>query len=175
MKVERWAKLTGASHVYQLWFVNTYINVNVFKHWIKLPFLMLYAMFNVISEDKKGDFPVSFSVTVATRVGQSAACASRTGRLSKGRTEGQTAGETGKGRRRCVCVWAKKLTICGLHDTGLMVVAPGNASHRGHLGPLRVARGALRQPRHIGGCWVVICGEWGVWGLNIFLMCFQIS
>lgn len=40
----------------------------------------------------------SCSVIVATQEGRSAACASLTGRLTKGRTEGQTAGEKEKGR-----------------------------------------------------------------------------
>lgn len=46
----------------------------------------------------------SCSVTVATQEGRSAACASLTGRLTKGRTEGQTAGEKKKGRWLCVSV-----------------------------------------------------------------------
>lgn len=51
------------------------------------------------------------SVTIATQEGQSAACASLTGRLTKERTEGQTAGEKGEWRwlyfcvvRFCACV-----------------------------------------------------------------------
>lgn len=36
-----------------------------------------------------------------------------------------------------VCV-SGGLTICSLHDAGVVVVAAGNASHRGHLGPLRM-------------------------------------
>lgn len=47
---------------------------------------------------------------------------------------------------------SRKLTICGLHDVGVVVAAAGTASHRGYLGPLRMKRGALRQPCHIGGC-----------------------
>lgn len=85
---------------------------------------------------------------MATQDGQSAARASLT------ETEGQTAGEKGKGEVTMflsVCV-SKKLTICGLHDAGVVVVAAGNASHRGHLGPLRMKRGAFRQPCHIRRC-----------------------
>lgn len=86
--------------------------------------------------------------------GQTAAWCSLTDRLTKALTDGQAAGEREKGGycvfHVCLCD-SRKLTICGLHDTGVVVVAPGNASHRGHLGPLCVTRGALRQPRHIGG------------------------
>lgn len=87
--------------------------------------------------------------------------------LTDGLQRWQTDRQQERGRREvtafhvCLCE-SRKLTICGLHDTGVVVVAPGNASHRGHLGPLRVTRGAFRQPRHIGGRWVVICSERGV-------------
>lgn len=89
---------------------------------------------------------------------------SHQGQADEWEEEGQTAGgdqEGGVGSDGVLVKPAKKLTICGLHDTRLVVVAPGDASHRGHLGPLRVARLALRQPRHIRGRRVVICGEWG--------------
>lgn len=74
--------------------------------------------------------------------GQSAACCSLTDRLTKVVTDGQTAGGEGEKGGYCVlhvCLCdSRKLTICGLHDTGVVVVAPGHASHRGHLGPLCV-------------------------------------
>lgn len=93
------------------------------------------------------------SVTMATQEGQSAACASLIGRLTKEKTEGQTAGEKGKTEVNlflfvccCVCVYiyvCSKLTICSLHDSGVVVVATGNASYRNNLGLLRMKRGAL--------------------------------
>lgn len=89
-----------------------------------------------------------------------------------GPTEAQTGGQTaggekgGQGAFVCLCD-SRRLTICGLHGTGVVIVAPRNASHRGHLGPLCVTRGAFRQPRHIGGRWVVICSERGVGRLKV--------
>lgn len=69
-------------------------------------------------------------------------------------------GDTANWRGRRFCAWKEQLTICGLHDVGLVVVAAGNASHWGHLGPLHMMWGALRQARHVWRRQVVICGEW---------------
>lgn len=93
---------------------------------------------------------------MATQKGQ-CVCQQRESVRLKGRKDGQEEEAGGA----FLVERVKKLTVAGFHDTCLVVAPPGDATYRGHLGPLRVARRALRQPRHIGGRRVVICDEWG--------------
>lgn len=132
-----------------------------------LPFLLNLYIYAFLGASKmQWVLPLTLSACLWKwwRLAQSGSV-SLTDRLTKALTDGRAAGEREKGGycvfHVCLCD-SRKLTICGLHDTGVVVVAPGNASHRGHLGPLCVTWGAFRQPRHIGGRWVVICSERGV-------------
>lgn len=137
-----------------MFFVSSLTNIYIF--------LWIYVWINVVVHFRSIESAVSAlsKPCVWGLILEQLAPVRLTDRLKRRQTDRQQEEKEGKGRL------LRKLTICGLHDTGVVVVAPGNASHRGHLGPLRVTRGAFRQPRHIGGRWVVICSERGCWELK---------